>query len=86
MHELILLFNVVFLSFVNCRASPDLVRPSVGSLRHRGRGRSHRPQDLGRHHELPELGLRGHCQGLSGLRNSQAAETAGKNPRFFFNI
>jgi len=84
MHELILLLTLFFFSFVICRTSPDLVRPSVGSLRHRGRGRSHRPEDLGRHHELPELGLRGHRQGLSGLRDPQAAETAGRTPTFLF--
>ncbi len=51
--------------------------PSGRALRHRGGRGSHRSQDLGRHHELSELGLRGDRQGLSGLWNTQVGEETG---------
>ena len=75
-------FETIFV-FISFRKHPDALWPAHGPLRHRGRGRPDRGQDLGRHHELPEFWLRGHREGLRGLRNAKVLQARReKTPRF----
>jgi hypothetical protein len=65
------------LLFFFSRTSPNLIGPIVGSVRHRGGRGADWPEDLRRHHELPELRLRSYCQSLSRLRNTETSKTTG---------
>lgn len=60
-----------------CRQSGNPGRQTDWSVRHWGRRWPHRRQDIGCHHELSELGVRGHWQSIWGLRPSSPPKASG---------